>query len=139
MTAAPNPIDVQLSTGGQLTFNVSNVPDTSAISVNFADAATFANISATGGNLTWTKRTNSGNRFTSSTFTTTGIYTLNLGAAAGSALTSSGLTLWLTSAGALATQYTGYTLNIKNVPEPATMGLFLLGTVATVFRRGRRA
>lgn len=143
MTLAPNPVNVQLSTGGLLTFTVTGVPTgNTAISVGFTDATTFGNLTATGGNLTWTKRTNSGNRFTSSSFTANGTYTLNLAAAVGSPLTSSALTLYLASTNALATSYSSiYNLNIKNdvIPEPASLGLFLLGTVATFFRRGRKA
>jgi len=139
MSATPNPLDIQLSSTGQLTFNVATVPDGSntAITVQFTDATVFGNVSVAGGNLTWGKKTSGGNGITSSVFTTPGTYTLLLNG--GASVGTSPLTLWIASAGALSTQYTGYTLNIKNVPEPATMGLFLLGTVATVFRRGRRA
>ncbi len=142
MTATPNPLNVQLSTNGQLTFNVTSVPDgvNTAICVQFSDATVFNNVSAAGGNLTWAKKTSGGNGITSSLFTTAGTYTLLIGAGAGAPVGPTGLTLWLSSGGPVTTQLTGYTLNITNaIPEPATMGLFLLGTVATVFRRGRRA
>jgi hypothetical protein len=140
MASAPNPLDIQLSSTGQLTFNVTDVPGgaNTAICVQFSNATVFGNVSVAGGNLTWAKKTSSGNGITSSVFTAAGTYSLLLNG--GASLGSSPLTLWLTSAGGLTTEYTGYQLNIiPAVPEPATLGLFLLGTVATVFRRGRRA
>lgn len=140
MTSTPNPLDIQLSSTGQLSFNVTTVPDGSntAINVEFGNATIFNSVSVAGGNLTWAKKTSGGNGITSSVFTTPGTYTLTLNG--GASLGSSPLTLWLATAGALATQYTGYQLNIiPAVPEPATLGLFLLGMVGTFFRRGRRA
>lgn len=140
MNATPNPLNVQLSSNGQLTFNVTSVPAgvNTAITVQFSDANVFNNVSSAGGNLTWTKRTTGGNGLTSNVFTTTGNYTLLLAAGAGAPIGSSGLTLWLSSGDLTTTQLTGYSLNITNaIPEPATLGLCLLGTVATVFRRRR--
>lgn len=140
MTATPNPLDVQLSANGQLTFNVTSVPAdaNTAITVQFSDVNVFNNISSAGGNLTWTKRTSGGNGLTSSVFTTTGTYTLLLAAGAGAPVGPTGLTLWIASGGPVESHYTGYTLNITNaIPEPTTLGLCLLGTVATVFRRRR--
>lgn len=142
MSATPNPLNVQLSSSGLLTFDVSSVPAdvNTAINVQFADATVFNNVSSNGGNLTWTKRTSGGNGFTSSNFTTAGSYTLSLLAGAAAPVGSSALTLWISSGGPVTTQYTGYSLNITNaIPEPATLGLFCLGGVVTLFRRGRRA
>lgn len=142
MSASPNPLNVQLSSSGLLTFNVASVPDgvNTAICVQFADANVFNNVSSNGGNLTWTKRTTGGNGLTSSSFTTAGTYTLSLLAGAAAPVGTSALTLWISSGGPVYSSYTGYNLAITNaIPEPAALGLFCLGGVVTFFRRGRRA
>lgn len=140
MLATPNPLDVQLSADGLLSFNVTDVAGagSSAIAVQFGDATLFNNVSAAaGGNINWTKRTSSGNGLTSDYFSNTGVYTLNLGVGAGAPTGSFPLTLWLSGTDGVTTQYP-FTLNVNRViPEPATLGMLLLGTVAYAFRRSR--
>lgn len=144
-TTTPNPLDVALSAHGLLSFNVSNLAagTTSAICVQFGNATLFNNVSSgVGSSILWTKRTSSGNGLTSNTFTSTGTYVLDLAVGAAAPTGSFPLTLWLSGSDGNGTEITtqySTTLNVTAIPEPATLGLFLLGTVGTLFRRGRRA
>lgn len=141
MTESPNPLNVQLSADGLLTFNVTSLGggDPSAITVQFGDVNVFNNVSSgAGSSITWTKRTSGGNGLTSNTFSATGSYVLDLAVGAGAPTGSFPLTLWLSGAGPITSQYQA-TLNITNIPEPAALGLFLFGAVVAAFRRTRNA
>lgn len=141
LTVTPDPVSIQLATNGLLTFKVTKLKDDdSAISVQGLDNPLLQ--ATIGGKCnTWTLKSSSkyGRSYVSNTISEKGSYLMNLAIGAGATPGIYPITvMFADEEKGCTTLMFNLAIGTQGIPEPATLGLCLLGAAAILLRRTNR-